>query len=102
MLSLVAKAQGQTTELGTYPEAEGQWGAVSDQDHPLQVRDRIWSAAAPPSLIQSLCRVEGGQGKGWGPELCPGEGAGTLLSPEHMLQPSGPAAAGGPLPEPCC
>lgn len=74
----VAKVQWQTTELGNYPEAEGQWGAVPGQLHHLQVWRRIWGAADPPKSNAEPCRIEGGQGKG-GPALCPGEGAGTPL-----------------------
>lgn len=66
MFSLVAEAQGQTTELGKCPEAEGNWGAVPGQEDHLQVRRRIWGAADFPSATHSLAGLEGGQVRGRG------------------------------------
>lgn len=73
MFSLVAKAQGQTTELGKCLEAEGTWGAVPGQEHHLQVRSRIWGAADSPSATHSLA--------GW-----PGQGKGVLHCVQERAQ----------------
>lgn len=66
----VAKVQWQTTELGNYQEAEGQWGAVPGQLHHLQVWRRIWGAADPPKSNAEPCRIEGGQDRGRGVLRC--------------------------------